>query len=97
MNIGVLILAVMLAGGAVLVFFETAAAQPQQYSDTYGNTFTPATNNTQNVIINGTAPAAQFGTGALLLLAVCVVFVGAGGAVVAIRSASGNKYQSRHG
>lgn len=97
MNIGVLILAVLLAGGAVLVFFETAAAQPQQYSDTYGNTFTQATNNTQGIITNGTAPAAKLGTGTILLLAACVVFIAAGGAVIAIRSMGGNKYSSRHG
>ena len=97
MNIGVLILAVMLACGAVLIFFEAGAAQPTQYSDTYGNTFTPATNNTQGIIQNGTAPVAKFGTGAAVILAVFVVIVSAGGAVVAIRSAGGNKYSTRHG
>jgi uncharacterized membrane protein len=97
-NIGVLILAILMAAGAVLVIVEAGASQSTPYVDTYGNTMSAATNNTQGVIINGTAPAAGLGGGAVIFLAVLVLFVSS---LVVYRAAtshgSGGRYSSRHG
>jgi hypothetical protein len=56
-----------------------------------------ATNNTQGVIINGTAPAAGLGGGAVIFLAVLVLFVASFGVYKAFSSYGGNRYSSRHG
>jgi len=98
MNIGALILAVLLAAGAVLVIVEAGASQSTPYVDTYGDTPSLATNNTQGVIINGTAPVAGLGGGAVIFLAVLVLFVAS---FVVYRAAtshgSSGRYSSRHG
>jgi len=96
MNYGVLILTVLLAAGAVLVIVEAAASQPVQYTDSYGTTYSPATNNTQGIIQNQTAPLTQFGSGAVLLLAAIVVFVALAGAWAATRNNS-TWSSGRHG
>jgi uncharacterized membrane protein len=96
-NIGVLILSILLAVGAVLVIVEAGASQSTPYVDTYGNTMSAATNNTQDVIINGTAPVAGLGGGAVIFLAVLVLFVSSFGVYKAFSSYGGNRYSSRHG
>ena len=96
MNLGVLLLAILVAAGAVLVIVEAAASQPAQYTDSFGHTYTPATNNTHNIITNGTAPMARFGGGAVVVLAIMFLFLAALGTWAATRS-TGNRYSSRHG
>jgi len=96
-NIGVLILAILMAAGAVLVIVEAGANQSVPYVDTYGNTMSAATNNTQGVIINGTSPVAGLGGGAVIFLAVLVLFIASLLVYKAVSSYGGNRYSSRHG
>ena len=96
MNTGVVILALLLAAGAVLVIVEAAASQPVDYTDTYGTTYSAATSHTQGIIQNQTAPLTQFGGGAVILLAFFVIIIAAAGAWAATRHGSG-QYSSRHG
>jgi hypothetical protein len=95
MNIGVAILAVMLAAGSLLVVLEAGAAHTTPFVDTYGNTTGAATNNTQGIIINGTAPVAAAGGGAVVFLGVIVLFIAAIGIYAVMPK--GNARQSRHG
>jgi hypothetical protein len=96
MNLGVPILAVLLGAGAILVLIMGAAAQPQDFSDTYGNAFPAATNNTQGIIVNATAPVAAAGSGAVILLGV-LVLAGSAIGLYAIFNRHGNRYSSRYG
>ena len=96
MNLGVPILAVLLGAGAILVLIMGAAAQPQDFSDTYGNALPAATNNTQGVITNTTAPVAAFGSGAVIFLGV-LVLAGAAIGLYAIFTRGGNRYSNRYG
>ena len=96
MNLGVPILAVLLGAGAILVLIMGAAAQPQDFSDTYGNALPEVTNNTQGVLVNGTAPVAAVGSGAVIFLGVLVL---AGAAIGLYWAATrhSNRYSGRYG
>jgi hypothetical protein len=96
MNIGVVILAFILAAGSILGILEAGAAHTTPFVDTYGNTTTEATNHTQSTIIAGTAPVVAFGTGAVIFLAVLVLFVAAMILYFATRT-GGGRYSGRHG
>jgi hypothetical protein len=97
MNLGVPILAILLGAGAILVLIMGAAAQPQEYSDTYGNAMPSATNNTQGVIINQTAPVAAFGSGAVIFLGILVLAIAAIGLYAIFAHRGGSRYSSRYG
>jgi hypothetical protein len=91
MNVGIIILALMLAGASVFGIIMAASAHTTTYTDTYGNTTDTATNHTQGIVTNATGPAMSAGGGVVLLLAALMIVIVA---TVLISSAFGSSHHS---
>ena len=89
MNFGLIALTIFLICGAVIGMFAIAASSATPYTDTYGNTTTAETNQSQMMVVNGTAPVSALGGGAAILLAAIGIFVTA---IVLIRAMAKSPY-----
>ena len=73
MNFGAIMLALLLVCGSVFLFFAAAVSAPIRYNDTYNTPTSAMTNRTQDMVVNGTAPAAAIGGGVAIILAVLAI------------------------
>jgi hypothetical protein len=94
MNTGIAILGLILAGGLLLGLFTAAAGNANTYVDTFGNTLSPAENQSQQAVQGATEPIFSLGTGAVVFISVLVLFAAGYGIY---RVATGGRYQGSRG
>jgi len=87
MNFGLVLVALMMAGAAIVGIFAIANAANTPYTDTFGNVSTTATNTSQGIVTNATAPLTGGASGVIIIIAVMFLFVCA---VFVIKAAFGN-------
>ena len=93
MNLGLVMLSLLLVGGAIFGIFAIGQATQAPVTDSFGATQTNQTNQTQGMISNTTAPLMGGAGGLAVLLAVFVIFIAA---VFVIKAAFGNSnYNTR--
>lgn len=91
-GIGIMLLALLLAGGAILGLIAVADDQQQlQVVDSMGNVPDQDINQSRDAVTNATAPLAGFGGGVILVAACLVVFA----AVIVVWRASQGPYRGR--
>ena len=85
MNFGITLLGFVMIVGAVLLMFSAAATAPYGYNDTYHTPQSAVTNQTQGILINGTAGVGALGGGAAMLFAAFGIFIMAVGLISGVR------------
>lgn len=75
MNFGIIILALMLCGAAVIGMSVLSSASNEPYSDSFGTLPTNQTNTTQGIVTNSTAPLTGAAGGLVILFGFFAVII----------------------
>jgi hypothetical protein len=87
MNFGMLLLALFFVGASIFGIFAIAASAQAPIVDTFGTRQSNATNQSQGIVQNTTAPLMGGAGGIAIIIAVFVIFIAV---VFVIRASFGN-------